>query len=534
MPLNLDNLFRQHAAWWPVRLRLSLRWRITLLTVLVFACIQSVLTVGLLFYVEHGRERQLRATLEQQALSLANVLASTSVMPSNEAFGSLVESEPRSILVEELLVSLYSSDGKLLATNCKPAVSFSLAGGAEAAEAKAAVHRQFEVRALQSPDGQQRSGRTVATPFIDPTGRPLVLVSATSDAFIQQLTGELRRLLLWAMPVGLVAALVSGWFIAGLAVRPLKRLQQIAQLLTPSSLGARIDFGSTATEVARLQERLNEARRRLETGYRVQEQFAGNVAHELKTPLAIIVAQADLVRTDSTLPAHARQFIETTREESMRLARLCESFLLLTRVRHGKPVHTTARPCPVNELVMSCVEGARGTASRFRVELQPTLLDDANMDATVTGDHDLLETMLDNLIRNACRFSPAGGAVEIGATVEAHQVRLSVRDFGPGVPRQMMSRIFERFEQAQPDGSRWGSGIGLQIARGIAELHGGTIAVENRPDIGCVFTVTLPLARPADAVPDTATDAAPVGAASEPAPSPQVSPALASAHYSVA
>ena len=373
-----------------------------------------------------------------------------------------------------------------------------MAGGADAATADKPVHRSFAVHALQVIGQPERSGRTVAISLANPTGRNLVLIVATGDAFVAQLTKELRDNILLAIPVGLAAAFASGWLIAGMAVRPLKRLQQIAQLLSPSSLGARIDFGSTATEVSRLQERLNEARRRLDAGYRAQEQFAGNVAHELKTPLAIIVANADVVRAAAgPMPTQAKQFIDVTRDEALRLARLCESFLLLTRVRHGKPVQAIAKPVLINEWLMDCVEETQAVASRFNVEIAPTLMaDESAMDACVDGDRELLTTMLDNLIRNACRFSPAGGVVSVSATpVEKHRVRLDVSDNGPGVPPMMLEKIFERFVQAdisEPAGRR-GSGIGLAIAQGIAELHGGSIAVANRAEGGCTFSIELPL-----------------------------------------
>lgn len=477
---------------------LSLRLRITLLTVLVFLTIQTVLSVALYLYIEHERNQDLEGKLAERTASLVEKLASTSSMPSNESFDALVEDEPRSILLEELLASLYTGKGKLLASNCKPEVSFAMSGGGDTTIGGANEHRTFEVKALQTTGGHPRTGRTVAVRFADPTGRDLVLVTAASDEFVAQLTKELRENILLAIPVGVAAAFGSGWLIAGIAVRPLKRLQQIAQLLSPSSLGARIDFGSTATEVSKLQERLNEARRRLDAGYRAQEQFAGNVAHELKTPLAIIVAQADVVRTAAgPMPEMAKQFIDVTRDEALRLARLCESFLLLTRVRHGKPVTVGSKPHGVNEWIMDCVAESQSAAARFGVEIKPTLLfDDDAIDASIAGDRELLLTMLDNLIRNACRFSPAGGNVEVKASVvEQSRVRIGVRDHGPGVPPMMLEKIFERFVQAEasePTG-RKGSGIGLAIAQGIAELHGGSIGVENKPDGGCEFHVELPL-----------------------------------------
>ncbi len=493
----------------PVRrsrwLRISLRLRLTLLTVLVFTLIQIAISAARMVYVEQQLDAELRLKLEDQLKSLRDKLAETARMPSMETFEEAVKAEPRSILVEEILVSLFTADGKLIATNCKPEVSFALAGGIEAAESKLPVHRRFEVDALQTPDGARRPGRTVATRFEDPTGRSLVLIAATSDEFVTQLTRQMRNNILLAIPIGAIASVISGWLIAGIAVRPLNRLQEIAQMLEPESLGDRIDIGSTATEVSRLQIRLNEARRRLETGYKAQEQFAANVSHELKTPLAIIVAQADLLKADTTLPEHARQFVNVTREESLRLARLCESFMLLARVRHGKAIDTTARPYTVNLWIMDCVGDCRSIAKQHQVEIKATLLEDDHLDAQVLGDKDLLSIMLDNIIRNACRFSSPGQTVEISAHAFAKNVQIAVRDFGPGIPQAMLEKIFEkseRFVQAEntPLGKR-GNGIGLQIAQGIAQLHNGDIDATNCVGGGCLFTLTFPLSKPPASAP---------------------------------
>jgi signal transduction histidine kinase len=497
----------RRARWW----RLSLRLRLTILTVFVFTLIHSLISLGRFYYVEQQLDVALTEKLEQQAMSLRDKLASTAVPPSSESFESLVDAEPRSILVEEPLVSLFTAAGKLVATNCRPEVSFLLAGGDEAVNTGRHVQRRFAVAALQTQDNARRAGRTVAVRFDDSAGRTLVLVVATSDEFVTQLTATLRTNILLAILIGVAASLASGWLISGIAVRPLRRLQEIAQMLRPDSLTARIDIGSTATDVARLQERLNEARDRLDAGYRAQEQFAGNVAHELKTPLAIIVAQAELLRVDPKLPPQVKQFVDTTRDEALRLARLCDSFLLLGRVRHGKPVQPTSRPILVNDWIMDCVQDCTGVAERFGVKLAPTLLmDEDDLDAKVMGDPGLLAILLDNLIRNGCRFSPPGRDVGIRASVDdtGGRVRVVVRDHGPGIPPAMLRQIFERFVQVEEDpgtAGRKGSGIGLQIALGIAQLHAGTITAVNRPDGGCAFTVNLPLAKPPAPAPSVVT-----------------------------
>jgi signal transduction histidine kinase len=119
------------------------------------------------------------------------------------------------------------------------------------------------------------------------------------------------------------------------------------------------------------------------------------------------------------------------------------------------------------------------------------------MDTAVAGEPELLRTMLDNLVRNAIRFSPTDERVEVEASVVGDRVKIRVRDYGPGIPAAQLATIFDRFAQAPEEQRKGrGHGLGLAIALGIAELHGGSISAENCEDRGCTFVVELPQFRP--------------------------------------
>ena len=114
------------------------------------------------------------------------------------------------------------------------------------------------------------------------------------------------------------------------------------------------------------------------------------------------------------------------------------------------------------------------------------------MEAEVEGNEDLVQTAIGNLIRNAIRFSTKAGHIKIDCRATSENVEFCIRDFGPGVPPELLERLFEPFTQADEERQRGrGTGLGLQIAQGIAELHGGKIRAENL-DVGCQFTLTLP------------------------------------------
>jgi signal transduction histidine kinase len=135
-------------------------------------------------------------------------------------------------------------------------------------------------------------------------------------------------------------------------------------------------------------------------------------------------------------------------------------------------------------------------ADQYQIVLAPHLCEDGEA-PQVRGDPALMRTMIDNLVRNAVRFSPKGQTILVTASAEGREAVVRVRDYGSGIPEQIIGRIFDRFVQA-PDEQRRGRGhgLGLEISQGIAELHGGRIGARNcpPPEGGCEFEVRLPKA----------------------------------------
>ncbi len=309
--------------------------------------------------------------------------------------------------------------------------------------------------------------------------------------------GSANWCLLSSTPVGLLATAVAGWLIAGRVVRPIQRLSDYAHTLGPETLQQPIDVGSNAVELARLQEELNQARRRLDAGLQAQERFVANVSHEIKTPIATVLAESEVLRRDPSLSADVRRFLNSTEDEMRHLGRLVESFLMLTRVRHGQTVATSDELYPVNELVMESVRHCMPMARQYGVRIVPQLTYGDGRDLLLRGDLELLRTMIDNLIRNAIRFSKRDDGVDLRVELAGDCICVHVRDFGPGLPPELIAHVFDRFAQAKGEERLGrGSGLGLEIAQGIAELHSGTIEVVNCTDTGCCFSIRLPLHPP--------------------------------------
>lgn len=345
---------------------------------------------------------------------------------------------------------------------------------------------------LEQPDPESTSTRLVANRFRGADGELYVLVLVTGD--VPELGQKLliRQGLLIAGIAGPIAAAIAGWFISGIAVAPLLNLRSLARQLRPESLGERIEVAHTSAEVEELTRDLEESRKRMNDAFASQERFISNVSHELKTPMAVLLVEAQTMSREG-LPDHALAFIESTEGELLRLGRMVESFLTLSRIRAGRDI-SLARTVGANDLVMDSIESCQLMAHQQHIRLNPTLLAaDDDIETRLPGDPHLLRTMVDNLVRNAIRFSADGDAIDLRLTREGNRVSLAVADRGPGIPEDRLTSYFDRFAQA-PEEQRTGRGhgLGLAIAQGIAELHGGTIEVHNREEGGCVFTITLP------------------------------------------
>ncbi|MFT3686425.1 MAG: HAMP domain-containing sensor histidine kinase [Phycisphaerales bacterium] len=148
------------------------------------------------------------------------------------------------------------------------------------------------------------------------------------------------------------------------------------------------------------------------------------------------------------------------------------------------------RPVYLNDVMLETVAHCAVAAKQSNVAIIPELYD-ADEDLVVAGDPELLRVLFDNLLRNAVRFSPAGSTVVASVSFSPSDVTISITDAGPGIPSEILPRLFERFTQASQEIGR-GHGLGLSIAQGIAELHGGLITVTNLAGGGCRFTLSLP------------------------------------------
>jgi heavy metal sensor kinase len=284
----------------------------------------------------------------------------------------------------------------------------------------------------------------------------------------------------------LLLGLTGGWWLAGRAIRPIEDISATAAKISDGDLSRRISLAETESELGKLAAVLNSTFARLEAAFAQQKQFTSDAAHELRTPVTVMLTQTQLSLSRERNSAEYRQTIETCQRAAQRMRRLIESLLALARLDAGQE--------PIKHLKLDLAALAREGAEQVRPlaeERGITLLLETNP-AQCAGDSERLARVLTNLLTNAIQYNRPNGEVRVTTRLENQTAVLAVRDTGAGIAAEDLPRIFERFYRSDKSRTTGGNGLGLSICKAILTAHGGSIDVASEPGTGTTFTVRLP------------------------------------------
>lgn len=482
----------------------GLRVKLTLWLVAIFLTIQAALAGAVFLYQWRTLDAYFAARIRARSDSLAAKLATQGPVKGNAELLRLSNDLPQYAVIDPWFITLYDATGAVAATTAHPppVLEETRREAVLSGEGMLVYRDRFE--ALAAPGEQEEAARALLRRVSDKDGGVHFLLVARLDNSFQSMMWLVGTASILTIPAGAIAAACAGWLITGLMIAPLQHLRRIAGSLTPEAIEQEfVPAGRLSREQQVLEAQLQETRNKLLHSFKAQERFISNVSHELRTPISVVLTEGQTLPLSSLDPV-AQKYVLSVNEEMRRLGRMIEGFLTLTKIGNDKSLEQS-HPCEVNDVVMEAIAECSLMASQRGVNIHPTL-DEGDPPAVVAGVCELLRVMMNNLIRNAIRFSAAGQAVHVTVSSDAGEVRVAIRDHGPGVPEELVSKLFDRFVQGPTEErhSR-GYGLGLAIAQGVAELHRGHITVRNMTDGdgGCEFLVRLPtVSSPGGGLPD--------------------------------
>jgi two-component system OmpR family sensor kinase len=334
--------------------------------------------------------------------------------------------------------------------------------------------------------------RVISRPLLL-AGQRFEVTGTYSLADIEGVLERIRRMFAVVVPLLIVCAATGGYFLAARSLAPIASMASRAAEISATNLRDRLPV-SGGEELAGLARVVNDLLGRLEASFGQQRRFMADASHELRTPTAIVRAEADVtLAQEHRSEEEYRAAVAIMRDAARRLTRIVDDLFLLARADSGNLV-ARREPVYLEELVHDATRAVRplADARAIRVELRDAV------EAPFEGDADLLGRLLLNLLDNAIKHSPHGGIVEVAMSRHDGRYEIGVIDGGQGIPPDARERVFERFvrlDAARGHGdqsSTSGAGLGLAIARRIAEVHGGRLdLIESRPG-RTEFRVTLP------------------------------------------
>jgi len=284
----------------------------------------------------------------------------------------------------------------------------------------------------------------------------------------------------------LIFGLAGGWWFVSRALRPVENISASAVKISAGDLSQRINVAEAESELGKLAAVLNSTFARLESSFAQQKQFASDAAHELRTPVAVILTQTQTALNREREAADYKQTVEACQRAAQRMRKLIGALLELARLDAGQEQMKRLR-FDFSKTIADCVELIRPLADerglKIFTELSPL---------EITGDSERLAQVVTNLLTNAVQYNHDGGEVRVKLESQSGLAILTVSDTGAGISAEDLPRVFERFFRANKSRSGGGAGLGLAISKAIVEAHGGMIEVSSEENVGTIFTVRLP------------------------------------------
>ena len=333
---------------------------------------------------------------------------------------------------------------------------------------------------------QSRAWRVRMQPLTSDAATLNLLVASPLDD-VRREQHEVEEAMIVGIPLAVLLSAACGLWLASVGLRPITSMAQQAARIPLTGME---DLGrpDRTDELGQLARAFNGLVARLRAALQTQRQFMADASHELRTPVSVVRTAADVtLGRDHRDEPEYREALGIVGDQARRLGRLVEDMLVLARADAGgyplRPVDLY-----LDEVVVEC----RRAVDVLAAERGVTITASDWPEVPFRGDEGLLRQMVLNVLQNAVQHTPPGGSVSIDITQTSDAIQIRITDEGAGIPAEDQGRIFDRFVQLDPARRATGTGLGLPIARWIAEVHQGTLILETSGPRGSMFRISLP------------------------------------------
>ncbi len=308
---------------------------------------------------------------------------------------------------------------------------------------------------------------------------------------LKELLDDLFSVFLILTPIALAFSFGGGWFLAYKSLKPVDNITKTVQQITAHNLNQQIPERNIDDEIGRLISTFNDMIERLQRSFDEVRQFSIDASHELRTPLTIMRGEVELALRSPKGNEEYRRILASILDEVVHLSTIIDNLLTLSKSDLGQQEISFDERVNLKELMAEMLEDGEIIAMKKNISLSLIHTEDIS----IYGDRSRLRQLVLNLIDNAVKYTPEKGQVMLSLEKENGYAKIIVQDTGIGIPKGEQLKIFNRFYRVDKGRSReqGGSGLGLSIAKWIAEMHKGRIDVESEINKGSIFSIYLPL-----------------------------------------
>jgi heavy metal sensor kinase len=341
---------------------------------------------------------------------------------------------------------------------------------------------------VRSP-GRRRTFRIINVPMHREGRLTYIIQTATHLRFVRKSLSNFKSNILAAFPIILVLGSLVGWVLARRSLSPIGYIASKAQSITSNNLNERLTARGTDDEMDSLIRTINEMIARLESSFKRIAEFTADASHELKTPLCALRGEAEVLLSRGRTPEEYQEGLAHFIERFDQLNRMINDLTLLSKFDSSQ-VELEMIPLRLDFLIQGICNFFRVLADQKKITLEVNSI----QEIIVRGDRTRLQQLFTNLIDNAIKFTPEGGAIHITVEKNNGSVQVKIKDNGVGIPKEEQEKIFKRFYRVDKSRSKetGGVGLGLSISEWIAQAHQGRIEVDSELNQGSTFTVFLP------------------------------------------